>query len=140
MNIMLKRTIVAASVAALSFAAVSAQESATFTLRSGERISGQLVDLSGSGFQVRVNGQDGELIRSADRSTELRATGGLKLSGVRMAGFKGWVSAGVSQHVARWATGQKTTRTACAGRCGRVSDKSPDTQIFVTAGADVAVF
>lgn len=55
---MFKRTIVAASVAALSFAAVSAQESATFTLRSGERISGQLVDLSGSGFQIRVNGQD----------------------------------------------------------------------------------
>ena len=55
---MLKRTIVAASVAALSFAAVSAQESATFTLRSGERISGQLVDMNGSGFQIRVNGQD----------------------------------------------------------------------------------
>ncbi len=55
---MLKRTIVAASLAALTFVAVSAQESATFTLRSGERISGQLVDLSGSGFQIRVNGQD----------------------------------------------------------------------------------
>jgi hypothetical protein len=55
---MLKRTIVAASVAALSFAAVSAQESATFTLRSGERINGQLVDMSGSGFQIRVSGQD----------------------------------------------------------------------------------
>jgi hypothetical protein len=55
---MLKRTIVAASLAALSFAVVAAQESATFTLRSGERISGQLVDLSGSGFQIRVNGQD----------------------------------------------------------------------------------
>lgn len=55
---MLKRTIVAASVAALSFAAVSAQESATFTLRSGERVSGQLVDMNGSGFQIRVNGQD----------------------------------------------------------------------------------
>ena len=55
---MFKRTIVAASVAALSFAAVSAQESATFTLRSGERISGQLVDMNGSGFQIRVGGQD----------------------------------------------------------------------------------
>lgn len=55
---MLKRTIVALSIAALTFTAASAQESATFTLRSGERISGQLVDMGGSGFQIRVNGQD----------------------------------------------------------------------------------
>lgn len=55
---MLKRTIVALAVAALTFTAASAQESATFTLRSGERISGQLVDMGGSGFQIRVNGQD----------------------------------------------------------------------------------
>jgi len=55
---MFKRTIVAASVAALSFAAVSAQESATFTLRSGERISGQLLDMGAAGFQIRSNGQE----------------------------------------------------------------------------------
>jgi hypothetical protein len=55
---MLKRTVVALSLAALTFTAASAQESATFTLRSGERISGQLVDMGGSGFQIRVNGQD----------------------------------------------------------------------------------
>ena len=55
---MLKRTIVALALATLTFTAASAQESATFTLRSGERISGQLVDMGGSGFQIRVNGQD----------------------------------------------------------------------------------
>ena len=55
---MLKRTIVAASLAALTIAAVAAQENATFTLRSGERLTGQLVDMGGTGFQVRVNGQD----------------------------------------------------------------------------------
>jgi len=55
---MLKRTVVALSLAALTFTAASAQESATFTLRSGERISGQLVDMGGSGFQIRVNGTD----------------------------------------------------------------------------------
>ena len=55
---MLKRTIVALCIAALTLTAASAQESATFTLRSGERISGQLVDMGGSGFQIRVNGQD----------------------------------------------------------------------------------
>jgi hypothetical protein len=34
------------------------QESATLTLRSGERISGDLVDLGGVGYSIRVNGQD----------------------------------------------------------------------------------
>jgi hypothetical protein len=55
---MLKRTVVGLCVAALSFTVAAAQESATFTLRSGERLTGQLVDMGGSGFQVRVNGQD----------------------------------------------------------------------------------
>jgi hypothetical protein len=58
---MLKRTVVAMSVAALSFTAVAAQENATFTLKSGERLTGQLVDMGGSGFTVRVNGQDRQI-------------------------------------------------------------------------------
>ena len=42
---MLKRTFVAWSVAALSLTGIAfAQESATITLRSGERLSAQLVD------------------------------------------------------------------------------------------------
>lgn len=56
---MFKRTIFALTVAAVaSVGALRAQESATLTLRSGERISAQLVDLGGSGFTIRVNGQD----------------------------------------------------------------------------------
>ena len=56
---MFKRTILALSVAALAMTGVAqAQENATLTLRSGERISGQLVDMGGSGFAVRVSGQD----------------------------------------------------------------------------------
>lgn len=35
-----------------------AQEPATLVLRSGDRISGDLVDLGGIGFTIRVNGQD----------------------------------------------------------------------------------
>jgi hypothetical protein len=35
-----------------------AQESATLVLKSGDRISGELVDLGGVGFTMRVNGQD----------------------------------------------------------------------------------
>jgi hypothetical protein len=56
---MFKRTIFALAVAAVAYVgAVQAQENATLTLRSGERIAGQLVDLGGSGFTVRVNGQE----------------------------------------------------------------------------------
>ncbi|CAN5678209.1 hypothetical protein BH18ACI5_BH18ACI5_04540 [soil metagenome] len=56
---MFKRTIFALAVAGVAFVgAVQAQENATLTLRSGERIAGQLVDMGGSGFTVRVNGQE----------------------------------------------------------------------------------
>jgi hypothetical protein len=56
---MFKRTILALSVAALTFTGVAqAQESATLTLRNGDKITGQLVDLGGVGFTVRVNGAE----------------------------------------------------------------------------------
>ena len=57
---MFKRTILALSAAALLFTGpvLQAQENATLVLRSGERISGQLVDLNASGFHLKVNGQD----------------------------------------------------------------------------------
>jgi hypothetical protein len=58
---MLKRMFVALSVATMALAGLTAQENATFTLRSGERISGQLVDMGGSGFAIRVNGQDRQI-------------------------------------------------------------------------------
>ena len=55
---MFRRTILALAVAALPLSAVLAQESATLTLRSGEKISGQLEDLGGVGFTVLVNGSE----------------------------------------------------------------------------------
>ena len=56
---MFKRTILALSVAALTFTGVAqAQENATLTLRNGDKITGQLVDLGGVGFTVKVNGAD----------------------------------------------------------------------------------
>jgi hypothetical protein len=59
---MWKRTFVAGAMAALSFAAVSwAQENATITLRSGERLTVQVMDLGGVGFTVRVNGQERQI-------------------------------------------------------------------------------
>ena len=55
---MFKRTILALSVAALTITGVAlAQENATLTLRNGDRVSGQLVDMGGVGFTVQVNGQ-----------------------------------------------------------------------------------
>jgi len=59
---MLKRTLVAASLALLGFAGVaSAQENATLLLRSGERVTGQLVDMGGAGFTMTVNGQERQI-------------------------------------------------------------------------------
>ena len=56
---MFKRTILALSVAALTFTGVAqAQENATLTLRNGDKVTGQLVDLGGVGFTVKVNGAD----------------------------------------------------------------------------------
>ena len=56
---MFKRTIFALTVAAVAYGgAVQAQENATLTLRSGERISAQLVDHGGVGFTIRVDGQE----------------------------------------------------------------------------------
>jgi len=59
---MLKRTILALAVAALTFTGVAqAQENATFTLRSGEKIAVQLIDLGGVGFTVKVNGAERQI-------------------------------------------------------------------------------
>src|SRR6185436_11314576 len=50
---MFKRTILALSVAALTFTGVAqAQENATLTLRNGDKINAQLIDLGGVGFTI----------------------------------------------------------------------------------------
>ena len=41
--------------------AAYAQDSATLTLRSGEKVSGELVDLGGVGYTVRVNGNERQI-------------------------------------------------------------------------------
>jgi hypothetical protein len=56
---MLKRTILALAAFALLFPmGAVAQESATFTLKSGEKLNGQLIDHGGVGFTVRVNNEE----------------------------------------------------------------------------------
>lgn len=59
---MFKRTIIALAVAATAYVGVAqAQENATLTLRSGEKITAQLLDLGGVGFTIRVNGQERQI-------------------------------------------------------------------------------
>jgi hypothetical protein len=59
---MFKRTILALAAVAVTVTGVAqAQENATLTLRSGEKLTAQLVDLGGSGFAVRVNGADRQI-------------------------------------------------------------------------------
>src|SRR3954471_16043139 len=57
---MVKRMVLSAvCAAALAGAVVTyAQTSATLTLRSGEKVSGDLVDLGGVGYTIRVNGNE----------------------------------------------------------------------------------
>jgi hypothetical protein len=59
-----KKTVVGAlcvAAAMLMGGVASAQEGATLTLKSGERLSGQLVDLGGVGYTVQVNGQERQI-------------------------------------------------------------------------------
>lgn len=44
-------------------ATLAAQQSATVYLKSGEQVSGDLIDLSARGFSMRVNGQDRDVAR-----------------------------------------------------------------------------
>ena len=41
-----------------------AQSSATLTLRSGEKVSGDLVDLGGVGYTIRVNGNERQIAQN----------------------------------------------------------------------------
>lgn len=57
----MRKGFLAALAVAVSLAAVgpaAAQERATLLLKSGERVSGQLVDMGGSDFTIRVSGDD----------------------------------------------------------------------------------
>jgi hypothetical protein len=58
---MFKRTILAAAAVVALAAGTQAQENATLVLRSGEKVAGQLVDMGGVGFTVRVNGQERQI-------------------------------------------------------------------------------
>jgi hypothetical protein len=60
---MLKRTVLSAfcATAMLVTGVAYAQNSATLTLRSGEKVSGDLIDLGGVGYTVRVSGNERQI-------------------------------------------------------------------------------
>jgi hypothetical protein len=59
---MLKKTLLVCGITVSCLAAgLLAQESATLVLRSGDRISGELIDHGGAGFTIKVNGQDRQI-------------------------------------------------------------------------------
>lgn len=79
---MLKRVIGAlACTAVLLFAAPAyAQESATLVLRSGERVSGELVDLNARGFAIRVGGELRRVNKADVAIVEFSGAGGAALN------------------------------------------------------------
>jgi hypothetical protein len=73
---MMKPVLVAAAcVALLAPAAASAQEAATIVTRSGERISGQLIDHGGAGFTIAVSGQNRTVATNDVVSVEFSGSG-----------------------------------------------------------------
>lgn len=81
---MVRRTIAGAVlslVLAVSVGRIAAQVPATLVLRSGERLSGQLVDLGRAGFTIQVGGQDRQVATNDVVAVEF--TGGSPSNDVR---------------------------------------------------------
>jgi hypothetical protein len=83
----MKTTILTWSVAAMSLSGVAfAQQSATLTMRSGEQLNAQLMDLSGVGYTVSVNGQERQIPPTIwRRSTSAAAARSAALTGTSSA-------------------------------------------------------
>ena len=61
---MFKRMILATVASCALVAGIVAQENATIVMRSGEKVSGQLIDMGGNGFVFRVSGQERQIPRN----------------------------------------------------------------------------
>lgn len=120
---MFKRTILALSAAALLFTSQAyAQENATVVLRSGERVSGQLVDFNASGFHMKVNGQDRALTAGDVAVIEF---GGGSMSDAD------WAKVNDGQHLAWLKNGQTVS-----GQLFDIGGTSPLRLTFKTSSGD----
>jgi hypothetical protein len=77
---MTKRILLAIVAVVALASAAGAQEAATIVLRSGERVSGQLVDHGGSGFRLSVGGADRNIPTGEVAVIEFAASGNPALS------------------------------------------------------------
>ena len=113
---MLKRTIlVTVCAAVLAFASVAqAQESATLVLRSGERVSGQLIDLGGVGFTIDVNGSMRQVPQGDVAAIEFANAGNVNVTNETMAQLSG------GKHVVVLRSGEQI-----AGNLYDISGKAP---------------
>lgn len=98
---MLRRTIWALAVTAIAYVgAAQAQENATIVLKSGERITGQLIDMGASGFTVKVNNQDRQV--PANDVATIDFTGGTMSA-------DDWARVSSGQHIVWLRNGQTIT-------------------------------
>ena len=107
------RRFILTGIAALTLALASsaiAQEQATIVLRSGQRVSGQLVDLGGVGFTVLVNGDKRTYKRDEVASIEFRGAAPLPAN----------AQVGAGQHAAVMTDG-----SVVVGRLYDIGGKSP---------------
>lgn len=123
---MFKRTIIALAVAATAYLGVAqAQENATLTLRSGERISAQLIDLGGVGFTIRVNGQERQI--PTNDVAVIDFTGGTMTN-------DDWAKVNSGQHVTWLRSGETVT-----GNLYDISGTSPLRLTLQTASGERVV-
>ena len=120
---MLKQTMSALAIAAIAYAGVAqAQENATLTLRSGERISGQLMDMGGVGFTIKVNNEDRRI--PTDQVAVIDFSGG-KMSS------SDWNQVSSGQHVIWLKSGQTVT-----GQLYDIGGTTPLNITFKTGSGD----
>ena len=77
---MLKRTILAAAAVCAGRGHHLAQENATLVLRSGDKVTGQLVDMGGVGFTMRVSGQERNVPTNDVAIIDFTGNGDLRLA------------------------------------------------------------
>lgn len=120
---MFKRTMSALAIAAIAYVGVAqAQENATLTLKSGERISGQLIDHGGVGFTIKVNNEER---RIPTNDVAVIDFGGGAMSN------EDWNRVSGGQHVVWLRSGETLT-----GQFFDISGTSPLNITFKMAGGD----
>jgi hypothetical protein len=78
---MTRKKIALASIAAMSLTVIAlAQEGASLVLRSGEKVSAQLMDLGGVGFTVKVDGQERRIPANEVAAIDFTGAGNLSNS------------------------------------------------------------